>query len=411
MRILVTCACISYCLFAQAQKWTAAKILLDSSDTLRGEGILKYNTLQFRKDASSTAITYSPDQVRLIYIDNGVFASTDFIGLSAGEKSALAEPFFAEVLMSGDVDLYYQVTPANRDSPSIFFIKKGDEPALQLIKTIVMQTVNGVQYRKVNEAYRDQLKMLFNDCPSVIVDTRKDYYKEAPMLALVKSYVACRSNKSDYVKKVITNKAKFSVVAGITLSSMSTKVGALSPGTSYDYIPRSSSSTSPFFGVQLAVPLDRKEKLAAVTELVYSSMKASGTYQRTISGFQEEFATTNISRSYLRVNESLRRNLTLGNNLYANLHIGFSFSAVLSGSYHADLATTNTGNGSVSHFDYDLKDSFQSTEAGFFGGAGLNYKKIGLMMRYEQTLSFTVSTQFQATLQNIYIALTYKISK
>lgn len=392
------------------QRWNPARLVLPGRDTLRGEAILRYDTIRFRTNATEKSISYGTGDVSFAYIDNILYASSDFIGLPPSEKMVLGRSFFMKVLLLGDIDLYYHVNRGNRTSPVLFFIRKGEEPAFQLIRSTISEKINGQEYNRVNEAYRDQLKFLFSDCPSVVVDTRKDYYKEKPMLTLVSSYLDCRKLNANHKVIFAAYKPQLTFIAGLSASTLNIQVHSqtILPPATYDVYPKKASSSNPFFGVQLALAMDRKEKIHFIGELMYSKVNFSNVKQTTPSGFQTAEETTTISRSYLRTNAGFRRNLKLAGSLYANVHLGLSFSFVASFNYDGDVKLTNLGTGSVSNSRYSHEIDFQTTEAGFFGGAGLGYKRFGLMGRFEQTLSFSSNNDFSATLQNIYISLNYR---
>jgi hypothetical protein len=411
MRTQILVLTIVLCpLFTFSQRWSPAKIVLASGDTLRGEGLLKYDTIRFRPGPAEKSSAYGPEVARVIYMDGKIFASSEFIGLTANAKAVLNDQFFMTVLMLGDVSLYYHINKSNRDNPAIFFIKKGDEPAFQLINSITTTKVDGVEYRKVNAAYRDQLKNLFADCPSVSIYSGKDYYREKAMLELVSSYVSCRNFKTSYRETIVSKKPEFHAITGIDVASFNLSVHqtTIRPPSDYDIYPKSSSSAKPFFGLQMALAVDRREKVSLLAELFYNQLSTSHTLHTTPSGFQEQDQTTTIIRNYLRLNVGARRNLRLGSGWSANLHAGLSFAFVVKGSYDADVTTKNLGTGVVTNSTYSLSNDFQSTETGFFGGAGLQYKKVGLLARYESVLSFSANNDFSASVLNMYLGLSYK---
>ena len=396
-----------------AQRWNPARLVVPGRDTLRGEAILKYDTIRFRADANAKAVSYGTSDINVAYIDKDLYSSSEAIGLPPSEKAVLGGPFFMKVLLLGEVDLYYHINKSNRSSPTLFFIRKGDQPATQLIKTTTTEIINGQQYNRVNEAYRDQLKFLFSDCPSVVVDSRKDYYKEKPMLDLVSSYVSCKKSNPVYKTKIIVKKPQFTVMAGIDMATFtSTYTIGSAPSSTYRYLPASSSSSNPFFGVQMSISLSKNDRTSLISELMYNQLSAtshifSPSYP---AGFQDEDATTNIKRSYVRLNEGIRRTFKVGENMSANLHLGLSFSVAASSSYDVNLATLNKGTGVTSNSVISLAPNFSSnSEIGYFGGAGINYKKIGLLARFEQTLNISSNTDIVAKVQNIYFGLNYRI--
>ena len=383
------------------QRWRQATLINKQGDTLKGEAIVQFNSVRFKSGAKIAPVTYDPLEIRTIFIDRETYISTPKID----EKAGLLSPYFAEKLMTGDIELYYIQNNNNKVVPKVFLIRKKDESVILLENMKVSVYVNGNYVDRYNNAYQGQLKQLFADCPTLPLNPQQNYYSEKPMLELVGEYAKCKNYNFSYRKITKPAKATFALIVGTNISNF-TSSGALVDGTLF---PSSMQSSSVFGGIQLDLSLDKRNLFSYSPELVYATGHIDNPERSIyVSGFQTAKVKLAVDRYTIRINNTIKRQFALKRGMFISVHLGLSFSFMTPNSTAATtISTTNIVTGVTSTTTSDL-EIFGSTEVGFIGGAGWRFKRLGMLVRAEFVPgNISIRDDLATTVSHYYFGLTY----
>jgi hypothetical protein len=378
-----------------AQRWRPAKIVLANSDTLKGQARLENDRFIFlRQEGKSAVQKFDYKDVRIAYIDDEVFTSTQLANIKNAKGKTIFDSTFVKVLIDGDIKLYYKENKSNRQSPKSFIIQKKDSSALELSQRIMQVNNSGAIQNLRLDAYKNQLAKLLEDCPSLNKTiTRSDYFNETDMTAVIKKYIDCKGVSTKFLKPPKQRKTEITLMAGwdVTRIKFSSPFYYLS--SSYTY------SQKPFFGAQFAMPITRSGRLKLIGEGLFKSTSIQ--MYESEPGFEN--SQTTIKISYLHVNVGLKYSLPIGSHVNVDLLGAFSVGPILSKSFVR-----------IVNHSYESNDfSFNSAESNVFVGFGIRFnERFGLTIRDEVAISnFTEYLDVSTTSNHVYYGLTYKIGK
>jgi hypothetical protein len=219
---------------AAQQIWTPAFVVNERRDTLQGEILFKDwdvspTSIQFR-NKDMLAKTYTGDEIFSFTLSEygRVFQSKSFrtkyyetnpIGL--GQSPVTREDSvnaFLEVILSSPLVTLFEFMDANRKAR--FFL--GKDNGLHELKNVTYKiTVGTSVHVKANRLYREQLKQLLFECPTL--KTNNLTYDRGSLIALLRQYhLSCKIDYSVYFDKTPVFK---NVHPGLAVGANSSEVG------------------------------------------------------------------------------------------------------------------------------------------------------------------------------------------
>jgi hypothetical protein len=365
--------------YAATAQWSDAKLVLTNSDTLVGRARLRYDTIAFRV-GNAKASYYSSAQVKSVMMNNETYFSSDYLKLPASGNS---NSFFVKALVQGDIVLYYRDdNPKDANSQPSFFIGKKESPMIELLKLEKKIFKDGLWYTQYYDAYKNQLSDFFKDCPNQIIDIKKNFFTQPLMTKVVEQYASCKnlSLKKNSVSEV---KPALSLLTGIDYSHFK----FTSDEFAFRYINNvSTSSTMPFAGLKLELPVKHSTSTKLVLETILKMTRIS-------------FNAYKISVTYMKLNIGGEKIFRLNNKSALELHAGFALNPII-GSKFTSPDPSNTSFG------------FKTFEIGTWYGAGLNFERIGFFVRNENFFGgFTSFENLTMSGSYLYGGLKYKLRK
>lgn len=261
--------------------------------------------------------------------------------------------FLLEILTLGDIDLYYR--PKNSSNNTLtqsFFIRKQGAPTQELIRIEKEIVKGGLTYSASFDAYKNQLKNLFADCPSLKIDRYGDFYNENKMLKVVNNYSKCKGYTLVYMKK--PKKDVFHLIAGFDLSTFHLNTGYSSSSTSF----------FPFIGAQLTSSISKKNIEVIFDALIKRTVNTYVTYQKGTTINRET-----LSKNYLTINIGLQNQFIVSPKLKAGIQVGLSVSSI----FLPSVKSSDSG--------IIISNPNSTIELGYYFGAKLDFGKIEWFVR------------------------------
>jgi hypothetical protein len=373
--------------YATAQ-FSNAKLILPNLDTLVGKAKLRYDTVVFRGSDGKTSY-YSSKQVSSVIMNDEIYFSSDYLKIST---SANSNSFFAKVLIQGDVVLYYRRNnPKDANSWPSFFIGKKESTIIELVSLEKKIYKDGLYYTQYYDAYKNQLVEFFKDCPNQIVDVKKDFFKESPMVKVVEQYSNCK-NLSIRKKSISAAKPTFSLFGGVDQTHIKFSAGGAYAFKFIDNV--STSSTMPFVGLKLELPVKHSKSIKLVTEVMFKKTNVSW------SAYTLPYWNTcKLSVTYVKINLGAEKSFPISNKSSLEIHAGLSLSPIIDSRF-------------TSSDPYNQGFGRKVIEAGAWYGAGINFGRTGFFVRNENVIvNFILEPGLKMSGSYLYGGLKYKLSK
>ncbi len=412
--------CINYC-FSQGN-WRPGYIVKENGDTLKGlinykEESKKERILSFKKVTEDAALIFGKKEINEIIVYQGtqelIFKKIN-TGVDYSEERLMyleydpavkltPDTIFAQLLVDGKKKLYhYKDAIVGKKH---FFITNEDGVVIELTNKRFYFDQNKTLSAYTNY-YKKQLVILTDECKSISQKNLENLtFTDKALTKLLLKYNSCIGfSPRNYSYKIEKNKPKFGICAGV--NQMSLKVE--SNISNYGKLKFNNSS-----GINLGVFMNyylyrTRKKWSIYNELLMTNYKVTSEgyyiyfeeddyYKKLVSG---EFKA-----SYLKLFSSFRfQNFTSGS-IKPFILIGIGNGLALKSSSKAKYETRFYSN--IYTEDSTLFD-FRKYEFSYFAGAGVNYKKYGIELRYEGGNGMSKMNAVATRTRYLYFLASYK---
>jgi hypothetical protein len=296
------------------------------------------------------------------------------------------------------------------DTRTHLFLQKGDGPIDELVYRKYQVNKDGTSYENEDKAYIDQISSSLGDCPAAVSNIKYIAYTPQAIERIFDKYA-----KNCYIemvtKYVKSYKAVFdiSLVMGASMTNLHFTdavyaqqgiqgSGGISPvaGMRFDYNP-------PLFG----------NKFSLVADVYYYGYTGNLSYY-TDPGSSTFYtkAEYQLKNSYINLALALRYHFTDTRHTFRPfLNAGFLSGVVISSQNMLVTDQYAGGIHNISESDAFPNGGIKNMQFGYFGGAGLKYKRFSLEYRYHQYNNILNYTSKTLTSSSSNVVLTYKINK
>ena len=399
---------------AQA-KYLPGYVVLNTGDTLKGfietgDWRKAPETIHF-KSSSGELHTYTPLIIRSFRIKNGEWyfsyaGDIDPSSLNDNELNYDPTPdttkalLFIRAVIIGKASLYY--ARDNNDRIHLFLQKDGGIISELKYKKYYKDELVVQDYRTQitrraimsNQLYKEQIINTFSDCPYVsmrILDQPISYSKNDIMKVVI-DYNRCKNARVVYKEEKEKWKFQVSVNGGINYSSISFK------SDSNTYVGESVISNSVGFaaGIGLNCILPRtRESWSIYNEVMVKNFTSSGI---TGSAPFKEQAEVTMDLLYVKLLTMIRYQFP-GSMIKPFLNAGMSNGLAIK---DENLVLVSTG------IPENFLHYFRHYEQGVIAGAGLNWKKLSVTVRFELSNGMSDYSNVKSNFTTTYALVGYR---
>ncbi|MBE9466519.1 hypothetical protein ACFP1I_23845 [Dyadobacter subterraneus] len=384
---------IAFCKTVSAQKnYEPGFVIVNQKDTLRG--FINY------KNWSKNPETISFKTV--LEADETTYGTADISGFQVHGENYLKATVDKDISPSNDEDLSYSskaiITKVtvfllveylglkrfyylkDADNKVQMYIGNGPDE-FELLDNYRYRVENGIKSGVISSArYKNQLKVFFQDCPSLDKSFTNLRYSPSDIESLFKTYYSkCSLEKSEIAfvqEKIITEAG---VLVGLTRTKTAFK-GNIQGLTDLDYSASNNLTVGGF--LNFVIPRTRK-RFSINNELTYNS------YKTTAPGMKYYIPKDLVlDYSYINLKNMFRYKIPVGTvSLFINLGVS---------------------NGMAIKSKNFIGDS-RKYEQGLLAGIGGYYNKFSFELRHENSNGMSVYKYFQSTIKRNYLILAYRL--
>lgn len=378
------------CPQASAQNYVSGYVIVAPGDTLNGmidylEGMQNPKYINFKKSRQDQQTTiYMPADIIEWGESGRVFRSaTVDVELSADKTPGLdtvsdlhieKRQVFLRTIVFGEKSLFQLTLPYKE----LFYIYNNGNYELLIYKRYMVSKPLLPDKDAYKNYYMGQLIEYLDDCPKMQKKIYKSKYTLQGMLRLYDHYNKCKPESGDVIIRSQGLETTYGISAGVSITTLANldEVSELHFSEAYD-----KHSTRGAYALYLDLILPRTNKHWSIYNEVmfssfhYSSVKdealSAGNYITFDAGFgQSTVSLNNQVRYYYPVKE-----LKLFANAGISNGINFMHSSVETTSHYGSQGHVN---------NLDLILEYQRWERGLIAGAGAQYKRLELEVRYEK---------------------------
>ncbi|MCF2447229.1 PorT family protein [Dyadobacter sp. CY345] len=307
---------------------------------------------------------------------------------------------FLMVLAGGAKSLYYFNDPSGK---SHFYIKSGEKFEWLVYYRYRVERDNQSGIVTV-DGFKKQLADYFQDCPSVLANTKFVTYSQRTISKLFESYnKECQPTANIAIFNTEKIVSRFGVLAGVSVTNLRFK----GEGGNRYLLASLPSSSQVAGGVFLNLILPRtKQRVSVYNELFFTSFKTSNHLEEYVS--DQDFSSTDytIGFGYLKLNNFLRYKIPSQKlNLYLNLGISNGIAITESNTFRTET-TFFSDKGRVT--TGKALESVRKYEQGLLAGVGVTIKKYSLEARYERGNGMSAYQGLNSLAQRFYLLLAYQ---
>ena len=387
-----------------------------SGDTTKGFIVFSdktYNpkSIGFKTSSEDAGKTYTASGLKSFGVEDKNFeaATISVTDIAPGpekfgydkEPRYRTDTTFLETLFDGLKSLYYY---NDRDGREHFYIKNESGYTLLLFHQYLKDSLGGTVFVPVKQ-YISQLSAYLN-CGSVKEQLLSLDYKENPMINLFQKYYQLCGGIAVFSRPVKKLMIKTGLLGGISSSSINFKAAS---GKSFSYLTNADFPSSQNFagGVFLNVVFPKSDSRWAIeNELLYTTYQTSVVHTEMIS---QDYYTVNdmtIGFNQIRLNNLLRLSFAIG-----------KFAFFIEGGITNPFAIseTNINNkethslSSVDNVTEKAVSDARKYEQGFLAGAGINFSKLALHARFENSNGTSKVTSLKSQSNKLYLLLAYEL--
>lgn len=366
----------------------------------------------FRETSASSDITYTPLQVKGFFVQGKSYESAI---VNVDDRPVGPEPVtyseelhyrtdtvFLEALFQGEKSLYYY---KDKDAREHFFIKQ-DSIFEWLVYKKYLKDVDGKTVILANDKYIKQLVDYLAGCSSINDRFLGVQYNVRDLGSLFSAYYKnCAATGLQFKRKTERIIFQKGLIAGLSTTSLNFNK-AESPSLYYLTQAHFSSSQNFAGGVFFNLVIPRNlGRWSLANELLLTSFKATGIYNEQKSPDYYIINTTTFGYSQVRLNDMIRYKFPV-NDFFMYLNAGLSNAFAIS--------ETNLRNKEVHKFgtteieEAKGLDDARTYEQGLIFGAGTQFKKYSIDLRYENGNGMSKISALNSQTNKFYLLLGYQ---
>lgn len=399
-------------MFAQ-ENFMPAYVIKNNSDTLHGfidyrEWNVNPDKIRFKENNEREAIYYSPFDITEFKVAHEIYVSgTVNVEVSPTSTENLVEnaspnmivvTTFLQTIIKGDKSLYYYKNFGGRES---FYIKSDSAFELLLYKRYLKNNL-GKKVIMENKSYIGQLFLYLDECRTITSKIENTSYKVKSLSELFQYYYGCFPSNLTFLKNTNKLNTEVGMLVGASNTSLEFKSASFKELVNANY-PRSTNFST---GIFLNINLSKDQKKWSIyNELLYSTYSVSGQYNEVMTAGNYRNSYTSIGMTYFKLNNMIRYYYPVGKlNLFING--GISHGLALSELNYKIVRTK------LYYMEREeISNALTSTkkyEQGFLAGAGINYNKLSLELRYETSNGMSKYTALKSEVKRIFFLFGYR---
>jgi len=410
--LLVVTSILFHSSFAQ-KNYIPGQIITSTKDTL--DGFIDYRNwgknpdrVSFVETLGAQKTTYRPTDLVSFQVKNEIYVSAivetetsprDTKKLnSSPELKIRVDTTFLQTLVKGEKSLHFY---KNNLGVECYYILQNHRFQLLEYKKYRKTSDSKVVVAE-NRRYVRQLSDYLNDCSPGTATIRGASYRAPGLIKIFQAYYDCSNFKPGYIAQKEKMQTEFGVVSGVSLTSLDFN------SEGFDYLVKADFPTSTDFsgGLYFNLIMPRSQgKWSIYNELLYTSYSVEGTYRDEIRETYYIEHTSEIARSYLKLNNLVRYKYPVGGIfLYINVGISNGFAIyekdhLFSETVRFTEVTSETGK--------PLEET-RKYEQGLIGGLGIQMKRISIDVRYEKGNGISEYSNLGSPTKRYYFLLGYR---
>lgn len=313
-------------------------IIDNNHDTIKGfidyqNWDINPNTIKFKPDEGSIAKNYATGDIKGFGVDGKIYNSSilpleeclyDEKEVKTFEKYKYrTDTVFLQVLIKGEKNLYIF---KNKDSKVYFFIGQEGNYQWLIYRSYFEKQYDNV-FEKMDEKYKGQLNLYFQDCPRLQERIARVEYNSRALISLFNEYYKCDQREITYQYKVSKFRPEYGFIGGLSLAELKFQGADNFSSITRSIYPTSRNIT---FGVFYGYVFPQKiKKFTFHNELLFNSYKSSSVFVNSPGSDIYSVSTSSIGNSSFRLYTLLRYQIPFKSMfLYINGGItnGFSIS-------------------------------------------------------------------------------------
>ena len=362
------------------------------------------------------SIELRPTNVKEIRIDSGdyyvraivhvdmIYSISTNVTKVHSTDSARIDTLFFRVLVKGPLELYLYTDINSKDHFFVKGPKYGFEELIDKnISSEYLHLESSLVYLVHISNFREQLKHLMKECPSVASKINSVEYHERSLVKLFLAYTNCKKETTTYVTPVKTATTKFAVVAGVSMTKIQFN-GFESE--SYLHLASFPVSAYPVVGLKAILPLNRtNDNFSFHSSLLWWGYDTKADYS---NGMYTDYSV-HFKSDYLKI--VLGPTLKLNKGQFQTFaSIGFIGMCLLHmvNERHVEYDSSYwTGSINGTADDVAYLHPF-NIDAGFYGSAGVMSKRFEFETRYNLSRGMSTSGGVTTPVQSLEFLLSYK---
>lgn len=247
-----------------------------------------------------------------------------------------------------------------------------------------------------NKRYVGQLTNYLK-CDGMVDKINKTPYEESAIIKLFMAYNKCASVTTDEVKPRQNAFVEWGPVAGVAMASVK-----FSGHDNFDYLVKSEfeKSLGPSFGLFVDVKLLRGKGSRVTNDFMYTSFDITGVGHGGGNGFVTYETNSHFNFHYIKTHHAFQWALLDQGRFY--LSGGFSFGVAVK---HEASVKVKYETGITDDRDFDVANA----EMGVVVGAGSNFERFGVDVRYEWSNGISEYRGLNGPVQRGYVLLKYRL--
>jgi hypothetical protein len=348
----------------------------------------------------------------IVHIDMIYSMSTNINKVYSTDSSNIDTVFF-RVLVQGPLELYLYTDINSKDH---FFIKDFANSYTELIdKNVPIQYLHlesSLDYLVHISNFKEQLRVLMKDCPSVASKIPSIDFKEQQLIKLFLAYANCIKEEIRYLTPVKSATTKFAVVAGVSITKIQFIGQEISTAvhlSSYLHLSSFPVSTDPVIGLSAVIPLNRtNDKLNFNSSLLWWGYDTKSNYT---NEYQNEYFV-HFKTDYVKIVLGPSIKFNVGRlKLFGSIGlIGMCLVNIVN-ERHVEYGpstaqpTLPTAADGVAFYHPAYAD------AGFYGSMGLLFSRFSLEARYNRSKGIATGTDLKTPVTSLEFLLSYNLVK
>lgn len=273
-----------------------------------------------------------------------------------------------EVLMRGDINLYFRSKLNRSDNATFYFNERGGSYT-RLYKFQKVINSEGREFVMRYEPYRKILADYLDSC--YLLKKKTDYLSSTRLIEVFKSSASCKGLKESFVRGKVPSSIYLTPLLGVSVWNVQFSNTALS-SLNTDFNGTIKTTVAPMVGAELELFFPRRP-INFAFGLVYSYFDYKGDSIYHALSFSTSKAT--ISRSFVSSYLSGKYAVPLTRHVHTEIEVGFGLINPITSKYRRvlvdnDKVTTNT------------TYAFSKHSGNMFLGLSVWYDKLGFYLRW-----------------------------